>query len=64
MWCCLCNKQFPGHCICADRDKRLEKLRASPHLAIRMCGACGKHPDLCKCTDGANTKFTIGRKAK
>ncbi len=61
MWCCTCNKAFPGDCVCESRDERLASLSRSPHLAMRVCNTCEKHADLCRCPDGPTTELRVAK---
>ena len=61
MFCGICKNDFPGECTCADRDERLALVSKSKHIAMRVCAACNKHADLCKCPDGPSTELRVAR---
>jgi hypothetical protein len=63
MICGKCEKTFPAHCTCTDRDARLEQVSKSPHVAMPFCKVCNKHSDLCKCPDGPVSELRAGGKA-
>jgi len=59
MLCLKCKQEFPGRCLCEDRDERVATLRRCTGVVTRVCAICDKHADLCKCPDGPVTRLSV-----